>query len=143
LSTLLRAPQLDDRLEGAIVHRTSLPGVDVLPGAPTASGVSNLLHSPNLPRALEHFRERYDMVLIDTPPIRYASDARVLGRLTDGVVLVVRAGRTTRDDALAVCQRFAHDGTRVLGVVLNDWKPDADRSEYYRRYSPDGRSPRA
>ena len=61
------------------------------------------------------------MVIIDTPPMQEMPDARVLGRLADGVILVTRAGHTTRDAAIAANERFCEDRTRVLGTVLNDW----------------------
>ena len=48
-------------------------------------------------------------------------DARVLGRMADGVVLVVRAGVTTRDSALAAKLRLDEDRTALLGTVLNNW----------------------
>jgi Mrp family chromosome partitioning ATPase len=67
------------------------------------------------------------------------SDARVLGRLADAVILVFRAGETTRDSARAARQRFAEDGTPVLGTILNSFDPKAGRhygyySGYYNHY---------
>ena len=53
----------------------------------------------------------------------------MLGRLVDAVILVLRLGKTTRDQAIAARQRFAADGTYVLGAVLNDW--DAQKSTSY------------
>ena len=70
---------------------------------------------------MQRLRRDFDNVLIDSPPMGQISDARVLGRLADSVILVLRAGRTTRDAALAATQRFAEDGTPVLGTILNDW----------------------
>ena len=63
------------------------------------------------------------MVIIDTPPMLQMPDARVLGKLADGVILVVRSARTTKETAAAAGQRLAEDGTRVLGTVLNEWDP--------------------
>lgn len=63
------------------------------------------------------------MVIIDMPPMLQIQDARVLGRLADGVILVVRSAQTTRENAARAGQRLAEDGTRVLGTVLNKWDP--------------------
>ena len=63
------------------------------------------------------------MVIIDTPPMLEMPDARVLGRLVDGVILVVRSARTLRETAATASQRLVEDGTRVLGTVLNEWDP--------------------
>lgn len=67
-------------------------------------------------------RKEFDSVLIDTPPLSLV-DARGLGRLADGVILVVRADRTSSAVALPALRRLAEDGTCVLGTVLNSWNP--------------------
>jgi len=58
----------------------------------------------------------------------------VLGRLADGVILVIRAGQTTTESALFASQRFAEDGTCVLGTVLNSWDPKTSRHYGYGSY---------
>ena len=55
----------------------------------------------------------------------------ILGRLADGVILVVRAGKTLREAVRSAQERFDQDGTAVLGTVLNDWHPQATDSRYY------------
>ena len=67
----------------------------------------------------------------------HLADARVVGRLADGVILVIRAGKTSQEAAISAVQRFNEDGTRVLGTILNDWNPkDAvDRSSYRYNHS--------
>jgi Mrp family chromosome partitioning ATPase len=77
------------------------------------------------------------MVLIDTPPATHLPDSRIEGKLSDGVILVARAGTTTRDAAGAVVRRFMDDRTPFLGAILNDWKP-VGRSHtlrYYEQYT--------
>ena len=63
------------------------------------------------------------MVIIDTPPMLHMPDARLLGRLADGVILVVRSAQTAREAAAAASQRLMEDGSRVLGTILNEWDP--------------------
>jgi succinoglycan biosynthesis transport protein ExoP len=70
---------------------------------------------------LNHAREEFHTVIIDTPPMLQMADARVLGKVADAVVLVVRSAETTRDEASAAAQRLTEDGTRVLGTILNEW----------------------
>jgi polysaccharide biosynthesis transport protein len=72
---------------------------------------------------LNRARDEFDAIVIDTPPVLTVADARVLARLADAVVLVFRAGRTTRDVALTAVNMFEADGVPVLGTVLNDWNP--------------------
>ncbi|MEO7653211.1 MAG: lipopolysaccharide biosynthesis protein, partial [Bryobacteraceae bacterium] len=85
---------------------------------------------------LRFFRREFDCILIDTPPMLHIADARVLGRLADAVVLVLRAGKTTLDTALTARQRFSEDGTMILGTILNDWDPRAfgHGKDYYSGY---------
>jgi Mrp family chromosome partitioning ATPase len=68
-------------------------------------------------------RKEFHTVIIDAPPMLNLPDARVLGRLADGVVLVVRSADTIRYAAVAAKQRLTEDGTRVLGTILNQWDP--------------------
>ena len=69
----------------------------------------------------------------------YLSDARVFGRLADGVILVVHSAQTMRDAALAASRRLTEDGTRVLGTILNQWDPRETSGQGYEhtnRYYP-------
>jgi capsular exopolysaccharide synthesis family protein len=103
------------------VEATHIPGLNVLPGGGSPDRAPRLLYSPRLGELLRAVRLQFDTVLIDTPPVLPMPDARVVARLADSVVLVVRANRTTREAAALACRRFADDGTLVLGAVLNDW----------------------
>jgi Mrp family chromosome partitioning ATPase len=83
---------------------------------------------------LKRLRSEFDMILIDAPPMVHLADARVLGRVADGVILVVRAGQTTTESAIFATQRFAEDGTRMLGTVLNSWDPRNNQHYGYGNY---------
>ncbi|MBI3281352.1 MAG: polysaccharide biosynthesis tyrosine autokinase [Acidobacteria bacterium] len=134
LSTLLEQRPLPAGALEELIHATSVPGLFVLPSGPPTAAAANLLHSPSLAAVLERARESFDMVLIDTPPMLQMPDARVVGRISDAVLLVARAGNTTRDTAVAARQRFAEDGIRLLGTVLNNWDFKASPSGYSRYY---------
>lgn len=111
------------RIDGSKALATEYSGLHVLPAGSCPDSIPNLLHSPRMSEFLQRMRREFDMILIDTPPILPTPDARVLGKLVDGVVLVVRAERTTKQAAAAASQRLMDDGTRVLGTVLNGWNP--------------------
>jgi Mrp family chromosome partitioning ATPase len=64
-----------------------------------------------------------------------------MGRAADSVLLVVRAGRTSREAAVAVRQKLLEDGTPVAGSVLNDWNPRKSPG-YYGHYAGASLSPR-
>jgi polysaccharide biosynthesis transport protein len=124
-----------DRLQGGQGQAigTSYRHLYLLPAGSGASSISALLHSPRMLEFLNRMRKAVDTVIIDTPPMLLMPDARVLGRLADGVILVVRSAQTTREMAMAAAQRLTEDGTRVLGTILNEWDPrKTSRSDGYR-----------
>jgi len=120
---------------------TEIAGLTLLPaGSSEPSDSSGLFFSGRLHELMHLLKKQFDLVLIDTAPALYFSDSRLLGRLADGVILVVRSGKTNQESALAVTRRFQYDGVPVLGTVLNDWDPGdshygSDYSYYYSRYS--------
>jgi capsular exopolysaccharide synthesis family protein len=115
------------------VRETSVPGLLLLTSGTSAD--TNLLYSGRLPGLMAELRRAFDMILIDTPPMLYMPDARVLARYADAVVLVVRSRQTTKDSALLARQRFAEDGTTILGTVLNDWNPNSSDAYGYEKYN--------
>jgi capsular exopolysaccharide synthesis family protein len=130
LSDMLREEMSDENL-ASFIHETGVPGLHVLPAGPPTRAAAHLLYSPNFEAMVERLRTGYDMILIDAPPVLQLTDARVAGRQADGVVLVGRAGRTTRDALTATRDRFQEDRIRVLGAVLNDWNPGKSLGGYY------------
>ena len=110
---------------GALARPTQVANLWVLPSGPGTLSISNLLYSERMSQLLQRLREEFDTILIDTPPMLMMSDARILGRLADGAILVIRAGQTTRDAALIAKQRLVDDGIPVIGTILNRWDQKA------------------
>jgi Mrp family chromosome partitioning ATPase len=79
-------------------------------------------------------------VILDAPPVLSMADARILGTKADGVVLVVRAGRTGSNLVLRAGALLESSGAHVLGMVLNGWEPGRSEMSYYRYYQPDVQS---
>lgn len=143
LSDLLRdKTPLDQVPIQALVRETRIENLYVLPSGPGTASISNLLYSNRLPQLIERFRKEFDTVIIDTPPMLYVADARVLGRIADSAILVLRAGKTTRDEALRAKQRLVEDGIEVMGTILNAYDPKTRArygySGYYGNYYQDG-----
>jgi capsular exopolysaccharide synthesis family protein len=118
-----------------LVCETKISGLYVLPAGSGNVNPSKLFYSSRMSRLFERLRREFDMVTVDAPPMIHLADARVLGQLADGVILVIRAGQTTTESALFASQRFAEDGTRVLGTVLNNWDPKTSRRYGYGSYA--------
>jgi succinoglycan biosynthesis transport protein ExoP len=122
-----------------LVCKTKVSGLYVLTGGRATITTSTLLYSARMTGLLDRLRSEFHMVVIDAPPVIHLADARVLGRLADGIILVIRAGQTTPESAMLACQRFAEDGTRVIGTILNHWDPSKSPSYgygygYYNKY---------
>jgi capsular exopolysaccharide synthesis family protein len=110
---------------------TGLPGLSILPNRVTQANVSKALYSPRLRTILESLTKRYDMVLVDAPPLLSVADARIIAPLTDALILVLRSGVTNRESALEAYQRIQEDGLTLLGTVLTDYNLSGDRKRQY------------
>ena len=115
--------QIADAALATLVRPTDYPGLHLLPSGSGWMNTAGLLHSPKLEVLLRRFRSEFDVILLDTAPTLNMFDARVVARLADAVILVLRLGQTTKDTALAAMRRLSEDGTHVLGLILNDWDP--------------------
>jgi len=118
----------------ALVQHTSIPDLWVLPRGPVHPNLAGLLLSSDLSFLLQRFRRDFDLVLIDTPPMMLYSDARALGKLSDGLVMVVRANTKSREELQTAYQKLVQDQIPVLGTILNDWKMDPAQARSYGRY---------
>jgi capsular exopolysaccharide synthesis family protein len=135
LSDVLLATDFAAELGKGVIRESGVPGLHVLTSGAMTSAATTLLYSTRMPELLTKLREQFETIFIDTPPVLQIPDARMLGRLADRTILVVRAGVTTRDAIAAACRRFSEDGTEVLGTVLNYWNPKHSSYGYYGYYS--------
>ena len=131
LSDLLRSKEPFSSLLAGAIQATDVPDLYVLTSGSKTSAATSLLYSNRMPELLRELRTEFETIFIDTPPMLQIPDARVLGRMVDHVIMVVRAGKTTRDAAMAARQRFSEDGTQMLGTILNDWNPKRSPNSYY------------
>jgi receptor protein-tyrosine kinase len=81
---------------------------------------SELVGSPAMERLIEELSRGHDMVLLDSPPLSAVTDPAVLSGFADGVLLVVRAGKTTHQELRYAQKELEMIGAPVLGVLLND-----------------------
>lgn len=110
---------------------TKLDGVnlDVLPVRMIPSNPSELLASPEMRRVIEEVARRYDRVVLDTPACLGLPDAKSISELCDGLVMVVRAGVTPKEDVQAALDIL--DRRRVVGLVLNGSEATREQYGYY------------
>jgi len=123
-----------DYSDEALVKKTHIPDLYVLPAGPARTNLSRLLYSPRMKELIARFRDSFDTILIDSAPVLNVPDSRLLARAADAVILVVRAHKTHQEAAYAAVKCFEEDGRQILGTILNDWDPKI--SAYGRMYGP-------
>ena len=105
------------------VEEAIVPGVldslDVLPCGPLPANPVELLNNGFFADMLNKLRERYDRIIIDSPPVMPVADARVIAALGDATILVLRAERTTRRIGLAARNELWRVRATRIGVVVN------------------------
>jgi capsular exopolysaccharide synthesis family protein len=101
-----------------LIKSTQFENVKLLTSGTLPPNPADLLSSPKMAQLMRVFGERFDMVIIDAPPIIGLSDAPILSRLTEGTLLVVSSGQVGRKAAAAALKRLRSAGANVLGVAL-------------------------
>jgi capsular exopolysaccharide synthesis family protein len=139
---------LQDVLAGAdfsqVIRSVASSGLDVLPAnpAPTAD-IYELLASSTAVKQIDKLCQKYDHVIIDTPPTLIFPDALIWAKMVDGTILVTFAGKTTTPDLREARDRLAKGRAKILGTVLSN--VSAENSYYrvgYAYYSQSGRAAR-
>ena len=115
LSTVLAGGERVDRA----VQRTEIEGLDVLGCGPVPANPSEVLNDPAFVEYLNELADKYDLVLLDSPPVTAVADARVLAVSADVSMLVVRPARSTRKQVTAARDGLRSVGARLVGVAVN------------------------
>jgi capsular exopolysaccharide synthesis family protein len=124
----------ESRLE-AIVHRTPIENLSVLTCGPIPPNPAELLHTDGFKAILAEAAQRFDRVIIDSPPAGVVADAVVVSTLVDGTLFVLKAGQTSRDAAARALRSLLDVNARVFGAVLNDMDlEDGKYAQYYTYY---------
>jgi Mrp family chromosome partitioning ATPase len=128
-----------------VVRPTKIPGLYVVPAGPVPINPTELLASRRLGPALASLESRFAHIVFDTPPMLGISDTLVLAPRVEGVVLVLRHGRSGRSSAQRAVQMLGSIRARILGVVLNQVDVGTVRDEGYGYgyYHRDGDGPAA
>jgi len=128
-------PGLTEHLAGSagmkeILRNSVAPGLSVIPGGMRVSAPWELLSGVRFRDFLKETRDRFDLVLLDTPPVVPVSDTHALRDLVDGFVLVYRLGFTPHPLFKQAIDDIGEK--KLLGVVLNGVEAESER--YYLRY---------
>ncbi len=123
------------------IRRDAMSGLDILPARDGLDESPDLINSEQMRFLIKALEERYDLVIIDSPPVLPVGDALVLSRMADAVVYVVRWSRTPRDAVTNGLASLADAGANILGTALTQVDFErytrstyGDVGSYYRRY---------
>ncbi len=125
----------DIEIDG-LIQKLQIPNLSLLPCGPIPPNPAELISSDRMKNLLEMLGERYDHILVDSPPLIHVTDPVILSSLVDGVILVVHGGKSSRAVAQRARQELATVGAKVFGVVLNnvDVRRDGYDEYYFKRY---------
>jgi capsular exopolysaccharide synthesis family protein len=96
--------------------------IDYLMLLPAGAIPSELLESYRMLTLLEELKASFDVIIIDSPPALVVTDAHILASKCDGIVFVIRSGKTKKEMARKALAYLSYTKARILGVVLNDQK---------------------
>lgn len=121
-----------------LIKELAVPNLSLLTSGPIPPNPAELISSSRMRELLHQATERFDHVLIDSPPLMNVSDPLVLSSLVEGVILVVQAGRSSRGAIRRARIELGRVGSKIFGVVLNnvDLKREGYGDYYYNnRYT--------
>jgi succinoglycan biosynthesis transport protein ExoP len=138
---LPRGPGLGDFLRSRSVEveeierAAPIQNVKVITSGAPLDNPSDWLDSPRMTELLSSLMRRADIVIVDSPPTLAVADAATLAKQVDGVILVIDAGRTSREAARHSVTALEYTGARILGAVLNR-APDRETYSYVSTEQP-------
>ena len=123
----------DEDIEDVIVQ-TEVPNLCLIPCGPIPPNPSELLGGERMQEIITELENRFDIVLFDSPPIVAVTDAVVLSKKVDGVVLIVKSGKTTSEMLVKAKRQLEDVSSHMLGTVLNDFNIKGEGYRYYYYY---------
>lgn len=119
----------------SLIQPTGIPNLSVMASAPSPENAHLLTASPCVREFILQMRERFDRIVIDTPPVGAVSDALPLCSLVDGVVWVVRFDTIRKKVIMDAFSRLTQIKARIFGVLINDIDFKKRHNQYYYSYS--------
>jgi polysaccharide biosynthesis transport protein len=114
------------------IHRTMIDGLWLIPAGRKSEEAVELVTAARAAEVLGSLADRFDYIVVDSAPLLAAPDALLFAGAVEGVVFVVRAGKTAHPPALRAIQQMSRAGGPILGGVLND--PDSEVARYGGHY---------
>ena len=125
----------EQTLEQAVLPVPGFDRLSLLPAGPVPPNPAELLNGPRARDTFADLRKRFDLVLIDSPPVLPVTDAAILSRYADGTLMLAAAGQTRRGDLHRAAEKLNQVGATILGIVLNKVSKRTGRDYGYYGYS--------
>lgn len=122
-------------VQEAMQNFPDLPTLSVITSGTQPPDPMRLISSDKMKQIMTYFRENFDLVIYDTPPLSSIVDAKLLAAQTDGLLLVVRMHKTDRSAVAQVLESLKQSSISVLGVVANRYKKNGGSGEYNYYYN--------
>lgn len=117
-----------------LIKRTEIKGLDIITGGPIPPNPSELLGSERMKDLIDALYTMYDFVILDSAPVLGMTDSLYLSTFTEGVIVVIRAGETSREALKETKRLLQKINAKILGVVLNGLKESDMKYGYYSYY---------
>ncbi|MGN0405919.1 MAG: CpsD/CapB family tyrosine-protein kinase [Bariatricus sp.] len=116
-----------------VCYGTNIENMDIILAGPYSPNPAELLEDSLFRELLDSAREKYDYIIIDTPPMASVIDGAIIAGLCDGAVIVVESGVVSCRLVQRVKLQLEKSGCRILGVVLNRVNMEKEGG-YYKKY---------
>ncbi|MGD1046133.1 MAG: polysaccharide biosynthesis tyrosine autokinase [Bacteroidota bacterium] len=117
-----------------VIQKDVLPNLDIITCGIIPPNPSEILGSTKMKEFIVEMKQRYNIILCDSPPLLVVTDAAVLATETDGVLLVASAGSTRANGLEQVMEFLSTINVKILGVVLNNFDMAEAYGGYYSSY---------
>jgi polysaccharide biosynthesis transport protein len=118
----------------SLIRPTSIPNLSVVTSGLIPPNPSELVGSPLMKKCLAVLTQRYDHVLVDTPPLLAVTDGSILANMVDGVILVISGGDTPKEAIIRSKHLLACAQAKIIGAMLNNVDLHTCEPNYYSRY---------
>lgn len=121
-----------------VLYNTQMPDFDVIFSGHFPPNPVELLSNDVFKRILVDFKDVYDYIIIDSPPLSPVIDAAVISANCDGAILIISSGKVKQQEALSVREQLSKSGCEIIGVVLNQTEQRGSiNSRYHKQpYGP-------
>ncbi|MDN7241581.1 CpsD/CapB family tyrosine-protein kinase [Planococcus sp. N028] len=116
------------------VKKSGIPGLDLLMCGQIPSNPAELLDSEAMDGLMNLMKEKYDLIIFDSPPILAVTDSKILANKCDGTVLVVNTGKTEKEKVIKARDALTTSKAFIIGTVLNNYQV-SKKDDYYQSYT--------